>query len=60
VKHDFPADGVKLTVLRVVSDLEQARHFYRDVLGAQEIREYGGTSGRFAASFGIRTVICSR
>lgn len=33
-----------MTVLRVVSDLGAARHFYRDVLGAQEFREYGGTS----------------
>jgi catechol 2,3-dioxygenase-like lactoylglutathione lyase family enzyme len=44
VEHGFPTDGVEVTVLRVVSDLEQARHFYRDVLGAQEFREYGGTS----------------
>ena len=33
-----------MTVLRVVSDLERSRHFYRDVLGAEEFREYGGTS----------------
>src|SRR5207302_2360663 len=33
-----------MTVLRVVSDLDRSRHFYRDVLGAREIREYGGTS----------------
>jgi catechol 2,3-dioxygenase-like lactoylglutathione lyase family enzyme len=44
VEHGFPTDGVELTVLRVVSDLERARHFYRDVLGANEFREYGGTS----------------
>ena len=44
MEHAFPTDGVQVTVLRVVSDLEQARHFYRDVLGATEIREYGGTS----------------
>jgi catechol 2,3-dioxygenase-like lactoylglutathione lyase family enzyme len=31
-------------MLRVVTDLVKARHFYRDVLGAQELREYGGTS----------------
>jgi catechol 2,3-dioxygenase-like lactoylglutathione lyase family enzyme len=40
----FPTDGVEVTVLRVVNDLEKARHFYRDVLGAQELREYGGSS----------------
>jgi catechol 2,3-dioxygenase-like lactoylglutathione lyase family enzyme len=42
-----------MTVLRVVSDLEQSRHFYRDVLGAEEFREYGGTSAvlRFAGTW---------
>jgi len=42
-----------VTVLRWSSDLEQSRHFYRDVLGAQEFREYGGTSAvlRFAGTW---------
>jgi catechol 2,3-dioxygenase-like lactoylglutathione lyase family enzyme len=42
-----------MTVLRVVSDLERARHFYRDILGADEIREYGGTSAvlKFAGTW---------
>ncbi|OLE65940.1 MAG: lyase [Bacteroidetes bacterium 13_1_20CM_4_60_6] len=42
-----------MTVLRVVSDLERSRHFYRDVLGADELREYGGTSAvlRFAGTW---------
>jgi catechol 2,3-dioxygenase-like lactoylglutathione lyase family enzyme len=44
VEQGFPTDGVEVTVLRVVSDLERSRHFYRDVLGAEEFREYGGTS----------------
>jgi catechol 2,3-dioxygenase-like lactoylglutathione lyase family enzyme len=44
VNDGFPTDGVELTVLHVVSDLELARRFYRDVLGAQEFREYGGSS----------------
>ena len=50
---DFPTDNVEVTVLRVVSDLEAARHFYRDVLGADEIREYGGTSAvmKFAGTW---------
>ena len=50
---DFPTDGVELTVLRVVADIEAARHFYRDVLGADEIREYGGTSAvlKFAGTW---------
>ena len=41
---EFPVDGVELSHLLVVSDMEQARHFYRDVLGATVYREYGGTS----------------
>lgn len=40
----FPRDGVELTILLVVSELERATHFYRDVLGATVFREYGGTS----------------
>ncbi|HSS34922.1 MAG TPA: VOC family protein [Patescibacteria group bacterium] len=40
----FPADGMELTHLLVVADLERARTFYRDVLGATVLREYGGTS----------------
>src|SRR4030081_4032910 len=42
-----------MTVLRVVSDLERARHFYRDMLGEDEIREYGGTSAvlKFAGTW---------
>lgn len=40
----FPTDGVELTQLLVVSNLERAKHFYRDVLGASLYREYGGTS----------------
>ncbi len=41
---DFPTDGVELTQLLVVSDMERSRSFYRDVLGAAVVREYGGTS----------------
>src|SRR5207248_8791397 len=40
----FPSEGVALTHLFVVSDLERSRWFYRDVLGATVYREYGGTS----------------
>jgi catechol 2,3-dioxygenase-like lactoylglutathione lyase family enzyme len=40
----FPTDGVEMTQLLVISDLERARTFYRDVLGATVVREYGGTS----------------
>src|ERR1700736_2345741 len=41
---EFPTQGVVLTHLLVVSDLERSRHFYQDVLGATVYREYGGTS----------------
>jgi catechol 2,3-dioxygenase-like lactoylglutathione lyase family enzyme len=53
VENEFPTEGVEVTVLRVVGDLEKARHFYRDVLGAQEVREYGGTSAvlKFAGTW---------
>ncbi len=40
----FPGDGVELTTLLVVTDIERSRWFYRDVLGATVFREYGGTS----------------
>jgi catechol 2,3-dioxygenase-like lactoylglutathione lyase family enzyme len=40
----FPSAGVELTLLLVVRDIEQSRRFYRDVLGANVFREYGGTS----------------
>ncbi len=40
----FPAEGMELTHLLVVSDMDRSRTFYRDVLGAEVQREYGGTS----------------
>ena len=40
----FPVDGVELTTLLVVEDVERARSFYVHVLGATLFREYGGTS----------------
>ena len=40
----FPTDDMELTQLLVVSDMERSRTFYRDVLGAEVHREYGGTS----------------
>jgi catechol 2,3-dioxygenase-like lactoylglutathione lyase family enzyme len=40
----FPADGMALTHILVVSDIERSRSFYVDVLGATVYREYGGTS----------------
>ena len=40
----FPIEGVELTHILVVADLDRARTFYRDVLGATVYREYVGTS----------------
>lgn len=44
---EFPTDEVELTQLLVVSDVDRAVVFYRDVLGADLYREYGGTSAVF-------------
>lgn len=40
----FPADATDLTRLLVVADLTRSVAWYRDVLGAEVIGEYGGTS----------------
>jgi len=40
----FPTDDMELTHILVVADIDRARTFYRDVLGAEVYREYGGTS----------------
>jgi catechol 2,3-dioxygenase-like lactoylglutathione lyase family enzyme len=40
----FPTDGMELTHILVVADVGRARSFYRDILGAEVYREYGGTS----------------
>jgi catechol 2,3-dioxygenase-like lactoylglutathione lyase family enzyme len=45
--EEFPVEGVELTFLLVVSDLSESVRFYRDVLGAELFREYGGTSAVF-------------
>lgn len=44
MRYDFPSEGVELTHLLVVSDVDKSRSFYSDVLGATVYREYGGTS----------------
>jgi len=44
VTDGFPAEGTELTHILVVGDAARARDFYRDVLGAELYREYGGTS----------------
>jgi catechol 2,3-dioxygenase-like lactoylglutathione lyase family enzyme len=43
----FPADATDLTRLLVVSDLARSVAWYRDVLGAELVGEYGGTSAVF-------------
>ena len=40
----FPTDGVEVTLLLVVADVDRSRDWYRDVLGASVFREYGGSS----------------
>ena len=40
----FPADGMEFTHILVVAEIDRARSFYRDVLGAEVYREYGGSS----------------
>jgi catechol 2,3-dioxygenase-like lactoylglutathione lyase family enzyme len=47
-RDEFPSDGVELTTLLVVAELERAVAFYRDVLGARLVRTYEGTSAVFS------------
>jgi catechol 2,3-dioxygenase-like lactoylglutathione lyase family enzyme len=49
----FPADATDLTRLLVVADLDRSTAWYRDVLGAEVVAEYGGTSAvlRFVGSW---------
>jgi catechol 2,3-dioxygenase-like lactoylglutathione lyase family enzyme len=44
---EFPGEGMEVTHLLVVSDLDRSRAFYSDVVGAELYREYGGTSAVF-------------
>ena len=44
----FPSEGMALTHILVVTELGQSVAFYRDVLGAELIREYGGSSAVFS------------
>lgn len=44
---DFPTEDMPLTTIVVVSDLDRSTSWYRDVLGAELYREYGGTSAVF-------------
>jgi catechol 2,3-dioxygenase-like lactoylglutathione lyase family enzyme len=44
---EFPAGSMELTHILVVADMARSTAFYRDVLGATLVREYGGTSSVF-------------
>jgi catechol 2,3-dioxygenase-like lactoylglutathione lyase family enzyme len=44
---EFPSEGMEVTHLVVVTDLARSVSFYRNVLGAELYREYGGTSAVF-------------
>lgn len=52
-EHPFPSPDTEMTHILVVSDLERSRDWYRDVLGAELVREYGGSSAvfRFGAAW---------
>ncbi len=43
----FPLPDTELTHILVVTDIDQSVRWYRDVLGAELYREYGGTSAVF-------------
>jgi catechol 2,3-dioxygenase-like lactoylglutathione lyase family enzyme len=44
MSEPFPTDGVEVTLLLVVADVDRSRDWYRNVLGARLHREYGGSS----------------
>lgn len=41
---NVPTDEVEITTILVVADVDRSRDFWRDVVGAEVYREYGGTS----------------
>ncbi|MEQ8711385.1 MAG: VOC family protein [Cyclobacteriaceae bacterium] len=42
--HIFPEEGMEITTILVVSDMSKSLTFYKDILGAELVRTYGGTS----------------
>jgi catechol 2,3-dioxygenase-like lactoylglutathione lyase family enzyme len=44
---EFPTEGMELTHILVVRDMDESVAWYRDVLGARLYREYGGNSTVF-------------
>jgi catechol 2,3-dioxygenase-like lactoylglutathione lyase family enzyme len=43
-RASFPEEGMEITHLLVVRDVARSSRFYREVLGAEPYREYGGNS----------------
>ncbi|WP_206633423.1 VOC family protein [Methanoculleus taiwanensis] len=58
MNEDFPApeEGMLLTVLLIVEDIDRSRTFYRDVLGATVVRERDPCVMRFLNSWLIINV----
>lgn len=48
MQQPFPTTDMELTHILVVHDLDRSIAFYRDVLGAELVREYGGSSAVFS------------
>ena len=44
MSSDFPASGMELTHILVVSNIHKSKEFYQNILGAEIYREYGGSS----------------
>jgi catechol 2,3-dioxygenase-like lactoylglutathione lyase family enzyme len=44
MKNEFPTEGMALTHILVVNDIEKSKSFYTNILGAELFREYGGSS----------------
>jgi catechol 2,3-dioxygenase-like lactoylglutathione lyase family enzyme len=44
MRSEFPTEGMELTHILVVKNLERSKSFYQNVLGCEIYREYGGTS----------------
>ena len=44
MSNEFPTKGMELTHILVVSDINRSKDFYKNVLGAEVHREYGGSS----------------
>jgi catechol 2,3-dioxygenase-like lactoylglutathione lyase family enzyme len=41
MSSDFPTEGIELTHILVVSNINKSKQFYQDILGAEIYREYG-------------------